>query len=70
MLMLKENQYIQRKPKNSNFKLSAIVGFRQVYLIYRNKIEAMINPFMTEAVIKSMDWFLYDNGLRHERVKG
>ena len=22
---------------------------------------------MTEAVI--MDWFLYDNGLRHERVK-
>ena len=30
----------------------------------------MINPFMTEAVIKSMDWFLYDNGLRHERVKG
>ena len=32
------------------------------------------NPFMTEAVItdlrcKSMDWFLYDNGLRHERVK-
>ena len=37
------------------------------------------NPFMTEAVIyrnqstdlriKSMDWFLYYNGLRHERVK-
>ena len=30
---------------------------------------------MTEAVMKddllrkSMDWFLYDNGLRHERVK-
>ena len=33
---------------------------------------------MTEAVLvqkpvdlqsKSMDWFLYDNGLRHERVK-
>ena len=27
---------------------------------------------MTEAVIilrKSLDWFLYDNGLRHERVK-
>ena len=31
----------------------------------------MVNPFMTEAVIilgKSVDWFLYDNGLRHERV--
>ena len=23
---------------------------------------------ITEAV-QSMDWFLYDNGLRHERVK-
>ena len=40
----------------------------------------LLNPFMTEAVIiyrnqfidllcKSMDWFLYDKGLRHERVK-
>ena len=31
-----------------------------------------INSFMTEAVIiqklVSMDWFLYDNGLRHKRV--
>ena len=33
------------------------------------------NPFMTEADIiwkllcKSMEWFLYDIGLRHERVK-
>ena len=28
------------------------------------------NPFKTEAVVicKSMDWFLYDNGLRLERV--
>ena len=31
----------------------------------------LVNSFMTEAVIirKSVDWFLYDNGLRHERVK-
>ena len=28
----------------------------------------IFNPSMTEAVI-IMDWFLYDNGLRHERVK-
>ena len=38
-----------------------------------------INSFMTEPLSyrnlstdlqsKSMDWFLYDNGLRHERVK-
>ena len=30
------------------------------------------NAFMTGTVIrqsKSMDWFLYDNGPRHERVK-
>ena len=27
-----------------------------------------LNPFMTEAVSKSMDWFPYDNGLRHDRV--
>ena len=27
---------------------------------------------MTETVLlhKSMDWFLYDNGIRHERVNG
>ena len=35
----------------------------------------IVNSFMTEAVIiekpvhQSMDWFLYDDGLRHERVK-
>ena len=28
-----------------------------------------LNPFMTEAVIiQKMDWFLYDNSLRHESV--
>ena len=25
--------------------------------------------FLFGIVTKSMDWFLYDNGLRHERVK-
>ena len=34
------------------------------------KIEvSSLNPFMTEADIISMDWFLYDIDLRHERVK-
>ena len=33
-----------------------------------------VNSFMTEVAIiyllcKSMDWFLYDRDLRHERVK-
>ena len=42
----------------------------------KNCLNISFNPFMTEAVIISkpvhwfaMDWFLYDNGLRHERVK-
>ena len=30
-------------------------------LSYRNQ--------STDLLRKSMDWFLYDNGLRHERVK-
>ena len=38
----------------------------------KSSLEIMIpkrlfNPLMTEAVI--MDWVVYDNGLRHERVK-
>ena len=46
--------------KNSYQQNSSIVSARQNF-----------NSFMTEAVIiqKSMDWFLYDNGLRYERVK-
>ena len=46
---------------------------------YSLLIAFLFNSFMAEAVIirnqsiyffrKSMDWFLYDNGLRHERVK-
>ena len=46
---------------------------------YSLLIAFFFNSFMAEAVIirnqsiyllrKSMDWFLYDNGLRHERVK-
>ena len=39
-------------------------------LILQNNNVKFISPFKTEAVIicKSMDWFLYDNGLRLERV--
>ena len=50
-------------------------------LKYVQIYKGYINPFMTEADIKqkletidlwskSMDWFLYDIGLRHERVNG
>ena len=44
------------------------------------KNEEVLNSFMTESLSyrnqstdlqsKSMDWLLYDNGLRHERVSG
>ena len=34
------------------------------------EVQFSINSFMTEAVIIwKPEWFLYDNGLRHERVK-
>ena len=36
-------------------------------------ISVLFDPFMTEAIIIEtsplMDWFLYDNGLHHERFK-
>ena len=37
------------------------------------RLYTFLNPFMMETVtiqkpVKSMDWFLYDNSLRHERV--
>ena len=39
-------------------------------LAHRIKSNSSINPFMTEVVTiyKPVHWFLYDNGLRHERV--
>ena len=45
---------------------------------YQSSFNCLLNSFMTETVIMlkpvdwfiiSIDWFLYDNGLRHERVK-
>ena len=52
----------------------------QTITIYTLPNIPQINPFKTEAFIirnqsidllgKSMDWFLYDNGLRLERVEG
>ena len=40
---------------------------RQISILILSKFKS----FMTEAVMrnKSMGWFLYDNELRHERVK-
>ena len=55
--------------KNIFFKSINLCLFQPMRLI--EKLQIRLNSFMTEAVIiqKSMDWFLYDNGLRHERVK-
>ena len=60
-------------------------GFHKLYLgllrqnILNHPIFIILNSFVTETVIyrnqfndlrsKSIDWFLYDNGLHHERVK-
>ena len=56
----------------------------QLYLqsnMTENLLQPLINSFMTEQRLlsyrnqsidlrsKSLDWFLYDNGLRHEKVK-
>ena len=40
----------------------------QFHLIYI--LSTYISPYQNKkALTLSMDWFLYDNGLRHERVK-
>ena len=39
--------------------------------VNRPIVQYNINSFMTTPLLcKSMDWFLYDNGFRHKRVKG
>ena len=48
-------------------------------LNFLEKVKCILNSYMTgllsyrnqsiDLLCKSMDWFLYDNGLRHERVK-
>ena len=56
-----------------NITKSLVIGNLRL-IMSRIRIYAEFNYFMTEAVTyllcKSMDWFLYDNGLRHERAKG
>ena len=40
--------------------------------VYTQKFRIMRNSVYTQSIDllrKSVDWFLYDNGLRHERVK-
>ena len=41
-----------------------------VFLVNNDMRTALLslNSFMTEMLRKTMDWFLYDNGLGHERV--
>ena len=55
------------------------VKFLTLFSTNRKHGDVFLNPFMTEADTyrnqsidlrsKSVDWFLYDIGLRHERVK-
>ena len=50
--------------KYSQNIFSDIPSLRVILFVYN---QAFLNPFVTED--QSMDWFLYDNGLRHEKVK-
>ena len=38
-------------------------------IITKNKSPLSYRNQSTDLRSKSMDWFIYDNGLRHERVK-
>ena len=54
---------------------SNIIYIRHLYTIHldildrQSKTFQNFNSFMTEILWKSMDWFLYNRDLRHERVK-
>ena len=37
--------------------------------IFLGRRKSDFNSFMREVPVKSMDWFLYDRAIRHERVK-
>ena len=65
----------------SHLSCVSIIGSEQINAgkCFEDDLTLVVNFFMTEAdtyrnqsidlLGKSMDWFLYDNGLRHERVK-
>ena len=61
--------------KLSMFKVCEIIGILKIAFFNfpgTERVNESINSFMVETVMKelidSMDWFLYDSGLRHERV--
>ena len=67
----------ERHHENINWSISALTSSKRLIACFILGLGSL-NSFMTEAVIinhsidllrKSMDWFLYDNELRHERVK-
>ena len=72
-----QNQgYVSRKsiPCRSVFRekpLSRLVGvlYLHISLIKMHEIDTATEVYLSPLRSKSMDWFLYDNGLRHERVK-
>ena len=70
--------YTHRKSSNENVSWIKKYKFNKKYFML-NIHFFCLHSFITEAVIyrnqsidlrsKSMDWFVYDNGVRHERVK-
>ena len=66
-----QNQgYVSRKVFREK-SLSRLVGvlYLHISLIKMHEIDTATEVYLSPLRSKSMDWFLYDNGLRHERVK-
>ena len=66
--------YSVKKIRGSVFReksLSRLVGmlYLHIFLIKMHEIDTATEVYLSPLRSKSMDWFLYDNGLRHERVK-
>ena len=55
--------YTKKKYKKYCYTVLYLSEHDKIFLYLRN------SSFSFLLAIKSMDWFLYDNGLRHERVK-
>ena len=66
---LKRDQYCDNVKRNAIQRIYKKI-LEEVQITAQKK-RLSFNPFITDAVIiwKPVHWFLYDNGLCHERVK-
>ena len=57
-----------KSQKNCSVLMCTATGARRILTLTRRRPISYRNQSI-DLLRKSMDWFLYDNGLRHERVK-